>query len=168
MGQLKGLGLLPNPLQQPPVSLLELLSQIALLEANLTGEAAEVIAARNLTCYLGIQGRRKLPAGSTEELYLCVCCGELDLREEDPQGRIQPRVIMQLPRFSLVREWVSNRLRELAQCGVCDSYIYGIYRLGDEALCGCQMHWDCRKRPTMPWSEEEGDLDTWDRSEGVY
>lgn len=168
MGQLDILSLLPNPLRQPPVSFHNLLSLMALLETSLTGETATEIATRNLTCYIGIQAGHRLPANSTEELHLCVACGELDLREEDAQGRIHPRVIMKLPRFSHFREWVRSELQESAKCGFCDPAIYGIYKLGDTVSCGCQMHWDCRKSFTIRRPEEEGDLDTWDRDEGVY
>ena len=41
---------------------------------------------------------------------------------------------------------------------------YGIYKLGNDIACGCQMHWDCRKNFTM----RERNIAGWDQDEGVY
>jgi hypothetical protein len=164
MDQLRSLRLLPNPLAHPPLSFLNVLTLMARLQSTITSEAADGIATVHLRTYLRLLGDNKCPRGSTEDLYLCAACGELDLREEDLQGRIQQRRIMELPRFSHFREWIRSELQELSQCSSCDPHTYGIYRLGQDTACGCQMHWDCRKNFTM----RERNIAGWDEDEGVY
>jgi hypothetical protein len=164
MDRLRSLRLLPNPLTQPPLSFLNILTLMARLQSTLTAEVADGIATVNLTTYFRYLGDHKCPPDSTEALYLCAACGELDIREEDARGRIQQRTIMELPRFAHFREWIRSELQELSQCHSCEPDSYGIYKLGEDTSCGCQMHWDCRKNFTM----RERNVAGWDSDEGVY